>query len=228
MHWLETESETCPCHAMAKFHTQGQPQLHQPCWRASQAAQGKARQDSTLASTSFLKLLHRKGQTFVFWIITLPHNFNYSIVYMIQETLVSFPWKNCAFPCNDVSNILSGICDWTAKWALLIFAHGIYLCSHDEIILPTASTKVGICGFSNKILGAEYNVSYHSAFTCPREVYRTELNSTESRNNLEMKYINRWVQCCKVSFLNRLAYTKDLIFCRTDASQTKAPFGQTT
>lgn len=211
---------------MAKFHTQGQPQLHQPCWRASPAVKAKTRQDSTLASTSFLKLLHRKGQTFVFWIVTLPYHFNYSIVYMIQETLVSFPRKKCAFPCNDVSHSLSGICHWTAKWALLIFADDIYLCSHDEIILPIVSTRVGICGLSNKILGAEYNVSYHSAFTYPREVYRTEINSTESRNNLEMKYINRRVQCCRVSFLNRLTYAKDLILCRTDALQRQTPFGQ--
>ena len=77
--------------------------------------------------------------------------------------------------------------------SVINFVDDIYLLSHYEIILSTASTRVDICGLSNKILGAECNVNYHSAFTCHREVYRTELNSTESRNNLEMKYVNRGV-----------------------------------
>ena len=66
-------------------------------------------------------------------------------------------------------------------------------------------------GLSKKILGAECNVNYHSAFTCHREVYRTELNSTERRNNLEMKYINRRVDvACRASFLSWLPHAKDV------------------
>lgn len=58
---------------------------------------GGARHSSASVPAAFWRLLPRKGQTFVFGIITSSYRFNHLFVYMIQETLFSVPFKNVLF-----------------------------------------------------------------------------------------------------------------------------------